>query len=91
MCSKIEYKRFISLQKIESAKQTIMSDIKEICPQATIKIAKEKFEDEDALLYVYVPELAVETVCNFARERTLDILLEEDVDIAVLVNKQKCC
>ncbi len=88
MCLIMEHKRVISPHRIESAKQNIMSDIKEICPQATIKISKEQFEDEDALLYVYVPEPEIDVVRNCARERTLDILLEEDVDIAILVNKQ---
>jgi hypothetical protein len=89
MCSETEHKRSFRLQKIESAKQTMMSDIKEICPQATIRISKEKFEDEDALFYVYVPESAIDIVRNFAHKKTLDILLETDVDIAILVNEQK--
>jgi hypothetical protein len=89
MYSKTAHERFISLQKIESAMQTIMSNIQEICPQATIKISKEKFEDEDALFYVYVPESAIDVVRNFAHKKTLDILLEDDVDIAILVNEQK--
>ncbi len=89
MCLIPDHKRFIPLQRIESAKQTIMSDIKEICPQATIRIAKEKFEDEDALFYVYVPESQIDIVRNSLREKTLDLLLDEDVDVAILVNKQK--
>jgi hypothetical protein len=66
-----------------------MSDIREICPQATIRISKEKFEDEDALFYVYVPKSAIDSVRDFVHKKTLDILLEEDVDIAILVNEQK--
>jgi len=40
MYSKTEHKRLISLQKIEPAKQTIMSDVKEICPKLRLKFLK---------------------------------------------------
>jgi hypothetical protein len=61
--------------------------IKQLCPEASIKISEESFEDEDAMITVSPPAYWSTEQCNDLEERlaekSVDILLETGYSLLV--------
>lgn len=65
--------------------------IKQLCPEASIKISEEPLEDEDAMITVYPPATWSNEQCNDLEERlaekSVDILLETGYSLLVGVSE----
>jgi hypothetical protein len=70
---------------IEVGIEDFLDGVKLISADAKAWVCRQKFEDEDAIVFVYVPENMIKTVQEEADRLAMRILLKQDIDIAVLV------
>ncbi|NIR48622.1 hypothetical protein GWO43_09300 [candidate division KSB1 bacterium] len=69
----------------EEVLKSIIVELNRVCPKAFIISSQNTFEDEDAILFVYVPDEALEQTSAYLHDRTLAVFLEQDIDIATLI------
>lgn len=74
-----------SAERIKAAITEIAQELKRICPNAVLVTANEPFEDEDAILFAYVPNGELLYLQEHASRLATRVLTEREVDIAVLV------
>lgn len=73
------------MSKLDKHITEVISLIKDMCPEAIIKVSKDTFEKEDADLRVYVPKDKSDEIYDTAVELTTDILTEEGYHIVLLM------
>ena len=71
--------------EVQDCIDQIIDEVRVICPTTVPSIATEKFEDEDAILFLYVPEGLISNIQKKAESASMMLLMSKDVDIAVLV------